>query len=630
MLHAIHPAHRPVKTHRSWLAPLLAGALALPVTAQLDPAIEIAGDQAELTLPTPPADRLSRLEASSTLNGPWIPLARSSGGPWQPLFPEARAIIDQAGTETLADPLRQGGRFYRVTDASAESLGDAELAARFLQQATFGPTTAAIDALVAGNLDFDAWIDAEIAKPATYLGDVVTTWTDPQDGSVFGWKQVPENVWYHAAIEGDDQLRLRMAWALAQVLVTSANGVSNTSQYEIFLTYYDLLIEHALGNYRDLLGDVTYSPLMGEYLTYDGNRKAQGAQKPDENYAREVMQLFTIGLWELNPDGTLALDPSGEPIPTYDNGDIETFARVFTGLYSGGSRTDPMKIRESDHDSDEKVLLDGTTTLPAGQTTAQDLDGALDHLFNHPNTGPFLARLLIQRLTCSNPSPSYIERVADAFADNGSGVRGDLAAVARAILTDPEAREPVFAGDDAHGKSREPVIRVMHLCRAFSIQATGNNSTTYRLTRWNDPLPHYPFQSPSVFNFYLPDHQPPGAILQRQLFAPEFQIMNDATSIKFMNALLVLVTDGLARPLDTRGASNTTGKLDYTEELALAGDAAALIDHLDLLLTAGRLTDANRQTILDAVEAIPAGDPEARVIRALRLFVILPEFGTIY
>ncbi len=591
--------------------------------------LNIQGDTVEIDVP--PADLnggLYQLEVSPDLTGgPWIPLARGVDGQWEPLFPYPREISPLPEGARVFDPF-SGQMFYRLVRRPGPDLTDEELASRFLQQATFGPTSEAIDVLVADDLDFAAWIDAEVAKPVTYFNDIVSQWADPRN--VFGWKQVKANVWYHAAIEADDQLRQRMAWALSQILVISATGLSNTSQYEVFLTYYDILLEHALGNYRDLLQDVTYSPVMGEYLTYDGNKKAEGAQKPDENYAREVMQLFTIGLWELNMDGSLKLDGNGEPIPTYDNTDIETFARVFTGLRSSGDRINPMNVNESRHDTEEKVLLDGVTTLPAGQTTDQDISGALDFLFNHPSAPPFLARLLIQRLTCSNPSPEYIQRVAQAFVDNGSGVRGDLAAVARAILLDPQARQPVFAADDSHGKFREPLIRLMHLCRALSLYATGIDSETYRITEWNEPLPQAPFQSPSVFNFYLPDHQPPGILLERELFAPEFQVMNDATTIKFMNSMLTLVTEGLANPLDTRPSHRATGRLDLSDEIALAGDAAALVDHLDLLLTAGRLTDANRQEIIDAVELISPGDAEDRVTRALRLFIVLPEFNVIY
>jgi uncharacterized protein (DUF1800 family) len=595
---------------------------------------------AELLLPQESQPSLSLLEASPDLGSAnWMPLARSTGAAWGNLFPDPRGIDSTAGGQVLNDPLVSGRMFYRINRAPGMQLSDPEIASRFLQQATFGPTTGEINALVSSNLDFNQWISNEIAKPMTLTGDVLGRLPDLIN---VGFKQKQANVWYHLVIESNDQLRQRMAWALSQILVISATGLNNGDRHLDFMAFYDILIEHAFGNFRDLLEEVTYSPMMGEYLTYDGNQKASGAQKPDENYAREIMQLFTIGLWELHPDGSLKTDANGDPIPTYDNSDIETFARVFTGLerVSTQDRITPMKIVASKHDNGVKVLLDGVTTLPANQGTAADVAGAITHLVNHPNAGPFLCRQLIQRLTGSNPSPAYIGRVAAVFANNGSGVRGDLAAVARAILMDDEARNLVYSAHDAHGQLREPLLRFTHLCRSFPIYSlnstisggSGTLNGVFFITEYNGPFPQYPFLSPSVFNFYLPDYQPSGDIIDRGLHAPEFQIMNDTTAVTFLNTLLTLVKSGVANPLNTRGTGSPTALLNYTTELTLAAnpDASGLIDHLDVLLTAGRLKPENRSLILDQVNAIAPSDAVGRVKRAIRLILHTPEFHVIY
>jgi len=345
------------------------------------------------------------------------------------------------------------------------------------------------------------------------------------------------------------------------------------------------------------------------------------------------MQLFTIGLLELNPDGTLMTDDEGEAIETYDNFDIETNARIFTGFVHADdraqdegkrNRVDPMKTVESVHDTGEKVLLDGTV-LPAGGTVMEDVEALLDRLFLHPNTAPFVSRLLIQRLTGSNPSPAYIGRVSAVFSDNGVGVRGDLGAVVRAILLDPEARDARLTVFDASGGVREPLIRFTHYCRAFRL-STSRADGYYRIHSLSDNIKQFPYESPSVFNFYLPDHQPQGVHFERGLFSPELQILDDPAAVDSLNVFIELTRDGLADIL--AGKARSDGALDLTEEIALAGDLDALLDHLDLVLTAGTLGEGSREIIRDAVTQLPASDPEARVRRALVLFAATPEFAT--
>jgi len=458
-------------------------------------------------------------------------------------------------------------------------------------------------------------------------------------------------IWHHAAITAEDQLRQRVAWALAQIFVLGEAGSSQKDATEQWTHFYDIFVRHAFGNFSNILGEVTYHPKMGDYLTYVNNKKEEDVDGdqipdifPDENYAREVMQLFTIGLWQLNTNGTLQVDAAGDPIPTYDNGDIEEFAKVFTGLRYALARTnieirsgnliDPMRSQESWHDTTEKTLLDGST-LAANQTVRQDIDGLLTHLFGHANVAPFIARKLIQRLTCSNPSPAYIAAVATAFASGlyqgvGSGQRGDLAATVKAIYLHPEVRIAAASLADGNGKLREPIIRLMHVARAFNIYSI----QTYGLFPFHNletELQQSPYQAPSVFNFYTPDYQPQGNVLDREIFAPEFQIVTDVTAVRVPNAIRELVYNGLENPIGRRWYHQA--ELDTSYEIGLAGNVSNLIDHLDVMLTAGRLEANNRAALVPALRGMPGATEEeraGRVRRAVSLFALLPEFNVLY
>ena len=338
-------------------------------------------------------------------------------------------------------------------------------------------------------------------------------------------------VWYEAAINADDQLRQRVAWALNQYFVVGEEGSNHPNTTERWLNYYDIFVRHAFGNFRDILGEVTWSPHMGYYLSHINNKKADPSKGtfPDENFARELMQLFTIGLWELNEDGTLVLDGDGQAIPTYDNNDIAEFAKVFTGMRRAydrsnieifyGNYIDPMRIQSSWHDFSSKELLDGSILGPFSQNAQgvrDDVNGLLDHLFNHKNVPPFFARFLIQRFTLSNPSPNYINAVANAFKTglyNGSGTgnRGCMVATIKSVLLHPEAREVILSHDPNHGKLREPLIRLMHLCRAFNLTSLRTYDWIY-FVGLEDMILQAPYESSSVFNFYRPDYSPSGDI----------------------------------------------------------------------------------------------------------------------
>jgi uncharacterized protein (DUF1800 family) len=665
----------------------------------------------ELELPEPdsPGD-FTWLEWSTDLVK-WTPVARDYGQDWQNTFPHALPLVEDGGSFTLIDAIDEAARFYRVrsADASGTTMSNEALAARFLQQSTFGPTRAAIQNFpgvesVSGFNDapytfFEAWIDSEIVKPVSshrafwrersnpdFTGPEIdspfpespfevanteghkieyrvgaTNFPVPGTDATnigrnandvdFSTRDVKRIVWYHKALTADDMLRQRVAWSLSQIFVIGELGAAQSNDTESYLAYYDIFVRHAFGNFRDILGEVTFSPRMGNYLTYLNNRKANPTTGsfPDENYAREVMQLFTIGLWELNMDGTRKLDGNNAFIPTYDTGDIEEFAKVFTGLRANTPRSniemsgstnyiDPMRMQVSWHDYTAKTLLDGSTIGPYPETEQgafDEINALLDHLFQHANTPPFIARLLIQRLTVSNPSPSYIQAVAEAFANGtyngaGTGNRGDMTATIKAILLHPEAREPALSLDDAHGKLREPLIRLMHYARAFNVTSI----QTHGFFPFNDTAEEMfqePYNSPTVFNFYLSDHQPNGEIQERGIVAPEFEIHNDVTAIAFINALATLIDRGIEDNVGTRSYSQ--GALDYTYEISLADDSAALLDHLDLILTAGRLSPANRteiQTVIDLMPTTDEEDLEDRVKIALWLFSMLPEFNVIY
>ncbi|MEM9159965.1 MAG: DUF1800 family protein, partial [Verrucomicrobiota bacterium] len=433
-------------------------------------------------------------QANLSENGKWTPLVWKLGPTeWQAVPDQGANIVEQE-TVLKFDFPTSTARFFRLRAFTDATLLNEAQAVRFLKHATFGPKQSEIDALLASDLDFEAWIDAQIALPPTFHIDTAAQFppfANFQDDFPIGKRHGKGMLWFEVNLNSPDQLRHRMAWALFQIIVLGEEGSNNNGYLDEWATYYDHYVRHATGNYRDLLQDVTESPKMGRYLTYVNNQKANnsGTRQPDENYAREVMQLFTIGLWELNRDGSLKLDENDEPIPTYDNSDITELARVFTGYIrapkrddvedrEGDNWVDPMAVNNNRHDKGEKTLVDGTV-LPAGQNTRPDVEQALDVLFNHPNTAPFISIRLIQRITCSNPSPQYIDRVAAVFEDDGNGVRGNLAAVAKAILLDPEARSGSFLIDPTRGKLREPLIRFMHLSRSFDLTSERNDKLLY-------------------------------------------------------------------------------------------------------------------------------------------------------
>jgi uncharacterized protein (DUF1800 family) len=491
-------------------------------------------------------------------------------------------------------------------------------AARFLAQASYGPTEASINALTRTGLA--AWIEAQFNMPHLPHRTHVDRRTVELAAAMQGVSQTQfrESFWAQA-LTRDDQLRQRAAFALSQVFVISFVDGTLSNQTRGVTSYYDMLAEKAFGNYRDLLESVSLHPMMGVYLTHLRNQKEDTAsgRVPDENYAREVMQLFSIGLYELNNDGTYR---NGTPTETYTHADIQGLAKVFTGFswYAGPNLADrtnrrffgndahadrdwqPMQAYNAFHSTSEKRFL-GRTIAASGTANADaDLRTALDTLFNHPNVGPFIGKLLIQRLVTSNPSPAYVGRVAAAFNNNGLGVRGDMKAVWRAILLDPEARNPNLSSP-SYGKVREPVLRLSHFLRAFKARSTSGNFTGIDNTDApNNSLSQTAMRSPSVFNFYRPGFTPPNsAAADAGLVSPELQLANEVSVAGYLNYLRSnWLTVNVGRDI----------QLDFSAETAIADNATALVDRFNLLLMSGQMSAAHRDQVIAAINSrsIPA------------------------
>ena len=534
-------------------------------------------------------------------------------------------------------------------------------AARFLNQATFGANAADITHLQNLN-DFDAWLSEQRGIPASltlaasramYQANYEYCISDPPEwGCPDPLAEIVDTshdffryMWWQNAVEAPDQLRQRVAFALSQILVVSDKSPDLANAYFGLAHYYDVLLTHAFGNYRDLIEAVTLHPVMGSYLSMVRNEKPDTARniRPDENYARELMQLLTIGVHELNLDGSVVLDAQNKPIPSYKQSTVENFARVFTGWNfanidwwewpGNADRTQAMVAWEEYHDTDAKTLLNGVN-LPAGQTAAQDLDAALDNVFAHSNVGPFIAAQLIKRLVTSNPSPEYIARVATVFNDNGNDERGDLFAVVRAILLDPEVRDE-SARPAHHGKLREPMLRLSHLFRAFNATprpqgdwdvppsvAVYNSPANWSIRVIDNVAGQNVLGAPSVFNFYRPDYAPRGPVDDAGLVAPEFQIATENTIIGMSNLINFHIQDA------SLGGNWTY--LDFTPEVGLLGQPQALMDRLDLLLMGGVMSANVRQRVLDhlADDSFPnnANGDLARVRDAVSLLVNSPDY----
>ncbi len=498
-------------------------------------------------------------------------------------------------------------------------------AARFLTQATFGPTLAEVEALQNAT-GFDAWLESQRGKPVSlelpYLQQLKANGENV-------YQNARMDVWWRNAVRGEDQLRQRMAFALSEIFVVSDQSGPLNNDVEGLGNYYDLLARNALGNYRTLLKEVTLSVQMGQYLSMLRNQKPDVAAgiRADENFAREVMQLCTIGLVQLNLDGTPRLSADGAVIPTYKQPDIEGLARVFTGFGSQHETTSdpdykflygtldglkPMESWQQFHDTGAKVIV-GNTPIPAGLQADAELEMALDVLFNHANVGPFIGRQLIQRLVTSNPSPAYVARVAARFNDNGVGVRGDLFAVVKAILTDTEARNGNSAEPQRFGKIKEPLLRSTHLWRFFS--AIGKNG---RYDEWNPegPYSQAPLRSNSVFNFFRPDYRPVGALTNAGLACPECQITNETSITNLANAMDNVTVVYQWSGGEGRSFYNERSiLLDYRpwENRTLDANLPGFVDELGVVFLGGRMSNEYKAALIDYVKTTPSSDAGNRL-----------------
>lgn len=514
--------------------------------------------------------------------------------------------VRQGGAAVLG-----GSTLATVTPVTATANGNsvAEAAARraashFLHQASFGPTEASLEYVA--YYGAATYVNGHISKPQTLTLDYMKQYAASLPAGTVPRADDFQSAFWKVALTAPDQLRQRVAFALSEIFVISTVDESFYSHPYGVASYYDTLGKYAFGNFRDLLQAVATHPMMGIYLTYMGNKKEDGIRMPDENFAREIMQLMSIGLYQLNQDGTVKL-VDGKPVPTYSHEDVLGLSKVFTGWSWAGPNQDPSRFRGwlSDYPAQEWTPMQNYTTyhstasksflgttIPAGGSGASDLKVALDTLFKHPNVGPFIGRLLIQRLVTSNPSPAYVGRVAAAFANNGSGIRGDMGTVIRAILFDQEALDQTTPK-----RIREPVVRLANLMRAFNATSASGWYTFWPQDDPSSQLTQSALRSQSVFNFFRPSYTPSNSSLSTAgMVAPEMQITTEPSVIGYLNFLHLSIWRGAGKNFDVVP--------DYTKEIAMAGNAQALLNRLNLLLLHGSMSSTLNNFILTRLNTI--------------------------
>lgn len=498
-------------------------------------------------------------------------------------------------------------------------------ATRLLEQSTWGPTPALVDRV--RSIGIDAFLNEQFDAPmSSYPNMPLVPGTRDNATCPSGSPCARDNYsmyllqnrFFTNGLYGADQLRQRVAFALHQILVVSGVEVTLPSR---MTPYLQMLDRHAFGNFRDLLVDLTLNPAMGAYLDVNGNTRT----RPNENYAREILQLFSIGTIRLNPDGTPQLDGSGEPIPSYTQATVDNFARVFTGWRFAPNPAagvtnyfDPMVANESQHDRLEKTLLDGAV-LPANQSTRQDLEGAIDNIFNHPNVGPFIGKQLVQHLVTSNPSTGYVARVARVFNGEAGTPRGDMRAVIRAILTDPEARGDAKT-EASYGRLRHPAQFVLNILRAFdAMSADRMQPSDGYLNPQTSPMGMDVFRPASVFSYYSPFGAAPGT---GGLRGPEFGILSTATALRRANFVNTIVFSRIATSANAPAGTS----LDLAPLQALANDPNALVDTLNDRVLHGTMSSDMRSAIVRAVSAVAAANTLKRARTALYLVLTSSQY----
>ena len=499
----------------------------------------------------------------------------------------------------------------------------ATTAARLLDQATFGPTTATITQVQ--QMGISAWIQNQFTQPTTSLAAIPTNPLPTLCLAANSAYPCAESEWWQAVITGQDQLRQRVAFALSEMFVISTQTVPG----QTIPAYHNMLANDAFTNFATIMHDVSVSPGMGDYLNMLNSAKPATGQIANENYARENMQLFTIGLNLLNQDGTQQLDGTGNPIPAYTQAQVQAFARAYTGWTYGNAAgtaltkfpnstadwVDPMQPVDSAHDTTSKALLNNTV-LTAGQTATQDLAGALGNLFNHPNAGPFVCKQLIQHLVTSTPSPAYVSRVAAVFANNGSGVRGDMQAVITAILTDQEARAGDTNASFDGGHFREPILFITAMMRAFNFSNTSTTGSWDSLSTYSNNLNERPYRANSVFNFFPPDYVIPATAIN----APEFGIENTATAT---------LQESLADSIVNNKISTFTVDLSSTSSWGvLAANPTNLVTALNTLLMHSQMSSAMQTAIVNNITPLTSNAQRVRI--AIFLIVTSPQYKIIH
>lgn len=505
--------------------------------------------------------------------------------------------------------------------------------ARFLNMATFGATLSNIEEL--SNIGFETWLDQQIAMPASshvgYLQALEPNLNLSADEKPD--RNARLETWFTLALTAEDQLRQRVAFALSEILVVSDQSAFGDDTYGL-ANYYDLLVNNAFANYRELLEHVTLSPIMGMYLSVLGNEKPneQANIRPDENYAREVMQLFSIGLVELNNDGSEKLQ-NGHTIATYNQETIKAFAHIYTGWNFNGTTADtwwkfyrnyntmePMTAVEAFHDTSEKHLLNNVV-VPANQSAKQDLDIALDNLFYHPNVAPFIGKQLIKKLVTSNPSPDYVARVSAAFNDNGQGVRGDLAALIKAILLDKEAINGTSSNTN-FGKIREPLLRAVHLWRAFNASSPNDRFQF----NWPDyAFAQAPLSAHHVFNFFSPDYAPPGILSEHDLLAPELEMVTENYLTRTSNFLAYSTLWGHT---ESEGENQDDQRIliDLSSLIPMVDNTEQLLAHLNMMLLGGKMSEPMQVILTQAFDETAGQEINARLSNLLFMIMISAQY----
>jgi uncharacterized protein (DUF1800 family) len=557
-------------------------------------------------------------------------------------------IVTSSSQQQKADWTTIAAGDKTLTGAGLEGLKSE--AARFLSQATFGANEE--DLIYAASKGFDSWIDEQTALPThdyyasaenivKYLSSYyLSQGADSSEINFNSSWQHWRYAYWNNVVFGRDQLRQRMAFALSQILVISDQDIESSDG---LAGYYNLLSQNAFGNYRDLLHAVALNAAMGSYLTHLNNPKEIPEENihPDQNFAREIMQLFSIGLFQLNADGSKVLDSNGKPIPTYNNDNIAELAKVFTGLsigevypgmgdlyfgreiYGANMRV-PMIMYEDWHQQGPKVLINGVT-IPDGQSGMKDISDAIDMLFNHPSCPPFVCKQLIQRIVKSNPTPGYIQRVTNKFINNGNGVRGDLKAVIKAILLDPEARSCEALDEAQGGKLSEPILRYSRFIKGLGIR-TESELFLNLGDDYGSKMGQHPLSAPSVFNFFSPDYTPRGELTDLGLVAPEFQILNSLSVIFYPNYMGYYASADNITDYWEDGDFDTYSRTDQLFKYVY--DNEVLLNKIDMLFTKGNMSEFTRNVIKEALDSAPTtlNGYTDKIKLALYLTLMSPDF----